>query len=78
MRVPLLAYVRASEPDDRPVWQPNWRIWRWVLAAVVVAYAASRSDGAVGTLLVLVAFGLACQALAEALPYGRGLTEWRQ
>ena len=49
-----------------------------MLAAVLVAYAAARSDGAVGTLLVLVVFALACRALAEALPYGRGLTEWRQ
>ncbi len=77
-RVPLLAYVRASEPEDHPVWEPRWRVWRWVLAAVLVAYAAARSDGAVGTLLVLVVFALACRALAEALPWGRGLTDWRQ
>ncbi len=76
--MPLLGYVRAPEAGDRPQWEPRWRVWRWVLVAVPLAYAAARSDGAVGTLLVLVVFGLVCQALAEALPYGRGLTEWRQ
>lgn len=76
--VPLFAYIRAPEPWGRPVWKPRWRVWRWVLAAMLVAYAAARADGAVGILLVFVVFGLVCQALAEALPYGRGLTEWRQ
>jgi hypothetical protein len=80
--VPFLAYVRASEPheppDDRRPWEPNWRIWRWVVAASVIAYAATRSEGAVEMLLVLVVFALCCRAALEAIPDGDGLREWRQ
>jgi hypothetical protein len=80
--VPLLAYVHAREPDEPPggrrPWEPNWRIWRWVVAALVVAYAATHADGAIETLLVFLAFGLGCRAVLEALPDGDGLREWRQ
>jgi hypothetical protein len=78
--MPLLAYVHAddSERPGRPPWEPNWKVWRWVGAAVVVAYAASRADGAMEALLVLVVFALACRALAELVPSGDGLREWRQ
>jgi hypothetical protein len=77
--VPLLAYVHAPQDGvDRRFWEPRWRVWRWVIAALVVGYAASRSGAALGTLLAFVVFGLVCQAVAEALPYGRGLSEWRQ
>ena len=69
-----------SEPGDgrpRP-WEPNWRVWRWVAAAVVITYAATHAHGAVQALLVLVVFALCCRALTEALPYGDGMREWRQ
>ena len=65
-------------PPGRAAWEPNWRLWAWVLAAAVVAFAAANTVGAVSTLLVLTAFGLCCRALNEAIPYGGGLTEWRQ
>jgi hypothetical protein len=74
----LLAYVRAEEPAHRPHWEPNWRVWRWLLTAVVVGFAASQSDGAVSVLLAFIVFGLVCRALSEALPWGDGLTDWRQ
>jgi hypothetical protein len=37
--VPFVAYVHAREPDEpedggRTPWEPNWRLWRWVAAAV--------------------------------------------
>jgi hypothetical protein len=76
--VPLLAYVRAPDPAPRPHWEPNWRVWRWLLAAVVIGFAATRSGGAVSVLLLFVVFGLACRALTEALPWGNGLSDWRQ
>ena len=69
----------ADEDPRRPApWEPNWRVWRWVLAAGVVGFAAENTVGAVSALLVLTAFGLCCRALDEALPYGMGLTDWRQ
>jgi hypothetical protein len=80
--VPFVAYVRAADDDPRPEgprpWQPDWRVWRWLIAAVPVVYAATRSDGTVELVLVLVVFALACRAAVEALPGGDGLREWRQ
>lgn len=81
--MPFLAYVHAREPDqpgddERAPWEPNWRIWRWIGAAAVVAYGATAAEGALETLLVFVVFGLCCRAAAEALPDGDGLREWRQ
>jgi hypothetical protein len=80
--VPFLAYVHAEEPDpdprDRPAWEPNWRLWRWLVAAVFFAYGATRAEGAVEALLVFVVFGLVCRAALEALPDGDGLREYRQ
>ena len=80
--MPFVAYVHAEDreprPEERRPWEPNWRIWRWVVAAVVVSYAATRSDGALEALLVFVVFGLICRAAVEALPNGDGLKEYRQ
>jgi hypothetical protein len=81
--VPFVAYVHAREPDEpedggRTPWEPNWRLWRWVGAAVVVAYGATRAEGALEYLLVLVVFALCCRALNELMPSGDGLREWRQ
>ena len=81
--MPFVAYVHARQPDEpedegRTPWEPNWRVWRWVVAAVLVTYGASRADGALEVLLVLVVFGLCCRAAPELLPSGDGLSEWRQ
>ena len=81
--MPFVAYVHAREPDPpedggRTPWEPNWRIWRWVAAAIVVSFGASRADGALETLLVFVVFALCCRAALVALPQGDGLREWRQ
>ena len=76
--MPLLAYVRAPEQARRPHWEPDWRVWRWVLAAIVAGFAAAHSGGAVSVLLLFAVFGLVCRALSEALPWGDGLSEWRQ
>jgi hypothetical protein len=80
--MPFVAYVHAEDrepgPEGRPPWEPNWRVWRWIVAAVFVAYAATRTDGAVEALLVFVVFGLACRAALEALPNGDGLKEYKQ
>ena len=80
--MPLVAYVHAEDPDLRPEgrqpWEPNWRVWRWIGAAVVVTFGATRSDGALEALLVFVVFALVCRAALEALPDGDGLREYRQ
>jgi len=74
----FLAYIRSQPEPGLPPWEPNWRVWRWVGAAAVVAFAAHHADGAVQYLLVVAAFALVCQALAAALPPLGGLREWRQ
>ena len=80
--MPFLAYVREREPEepdrDRRPWEPNWRIWRWLLPAAVVAFAATRLDGPWQALLVLLVFGLCCRAALDAVPDGDGLRDWRQ
>jgi hypothetical protein len=69
--------IHEREDGLRP-WQPDWRVWRWVAVAVLVGYAATRTTGGIGVLLILVAFCAACKALDQALPYGGGLREHRQ
>ena len=81
--MPFVAYVHVREPDEpedrgRAPWEPNWRLWRWVAAAVVVTFGAARADGPLELLLVFVVFGLCCRAALEALPEGDGLRDWRQ
>jgi hypothetical protein len=80
--VPFVGYVHVndhnSDPDERPVWEPNWRLWRWVLAAFVLAGAASVTQGLVSLVLVLAVFACGCRAAAEALPNGDGLREHQQ
>jgi hypothetical protein len=75
--VPFVAYVH-ERGADRSAWEPNWRVWRWVAAAAVVAYAATHAEGGVQVLLALIVFALACRAATEALPCADGLREWRQ
>jgi hypothetical protein len=81
--MPFFAYVHAREPDEpedeaRAPWEPNWRVWRWVAMAVVVTYGATRAQGMLEAVLVLVVFALCCRALLELFPDGDGLREWRQ
>jgi hypothetical protein len=80
--VPFVAYVHAQEPDPapggRPFWEPNWRLWRWIAAAIAFAIAADRSEGVVALVLVVVVFALVCKAADELMPDGDGLNEYRQ
>ena len=80
--MPFVAYVHAREPgppeDRRAPWEPNWRVWRWIGAALVAGYASAHSQGAAAALLALLVFVFVCQAAAEALPKGDGLREYRQ
>ena len=80
--VPFVGYIHAQDRDPRPEgpapWEPNWLVWRWILAALPFAYGVARADGAVKTLLAFVVFGLACRVLVELIPEGDGMREHRQ
>jgi hypothetical protein len=82
VQVPFVAYVHAEDreprPGDRRPWEPNWRIWRWIVAAAFFVYGASRTEGAMEALLVFAVFACVCRAAVEALPNGDGLREYRQ
>jgi len=53
-------------------------VWRWIVAAGVLAYGSAHTTGALAAVLVMVAFACVCQAAAEALPNGDGLRQHRQ
>jgi hypothetical protein len=80
--VPFVAYVHAQQPDpappERPAWEPNWRLWRWIAAVLALAVGAGETEGVTALVLVLGAFALGCKAVDEALPDGDGLREHRQ
>jgi hypothetical protein len=80
--VPFVAYVHAHEPDpreeSRAQWEPNLRVWRWIVAAAVLGYGSSQTDGPLAAVLMLIVFACVCRAAAEALPNGDGLREYRQ
>jgi hypothetical protein len=69
--------IHEQPPGPRP-WSPNWHVWRWVAIAVPVAYASTAADGAIGFLLLIVAFYAVCRALADALPGWPGMREHKQ
>jgi hypothetical protein len=66
-----------SEPD-RPVWEPNWRVWSWVLAAVAAGAGAYVTAGLIAYLLICAMVVCAAQACARAMPDLDGLREHRQ
>ena len=79
--MPFLGYIHAEEPDPRPPrrpWEPNWLLWRWILAAAVVFVAAGQTDGLTAAVLALVIFALVCRALLELMPRGDGMNQYRQ
>jgi hypothetical protein len=81
--MPFIAYVHAREPGPpdepgRPTWQPNWQIWRWVLAGAAFAFTSAYSSGGFELLMVLLAFVCGCRAAMAALPSGGGMNEYRQ
>jgi hypothetical protein len=80
--MPFIGFVHAEDPDPRPEgpppWEPNWKVWRWLLAAVFFGYGATQAQGAIEALCMFVVFGLVCRAAEEALPNNESLREFRQ
>ncbi len=71
---------RFSEPEwpERPVWEPDWRLWAWIAAALAATAGCFATGGLVSFVLLCAALGLGARACTRALPYGGGLSEYRQ
>jgi hypothetical protein len=67
-----------APPEERPAWEPNWRLLAWVALTIVAFVAADATTGVVAYGLVLVAFTCACRAVSVILPPLDGLREYRQ
>jgi hypothetical protein len=75
----MLIDTRTPPPgSDRPVWEPDWRIWSWVVAAVVAGVAESLATGFAAYVLLCVTVGFVAKAIANAVPAGGGMREHRQ
>jgi hypothetical protein len=66
------------DPPTGPVWEPNWPVWRLVLAAVFIGVAGLITSGFASYVCVVLAFTFALCAFDRALPYKDGLREYRQ
>jgi hypothetical protein len=67
-----------SPREERPAWEPNWRLWGWVAIAIAAFVAADATAGIVAYALVLVAITSVCRAVSVILPPLDGLREYRQ
>jgi hypothetical protein len=77
----MLIDTRDQPPPRRPerrAWSPNWRLWRWMAATIVLFVAAASTPGIVSYALVLGAVASACRAVTVILPPLDGLREYRQ
>ena len=70
--------VPPFREPERPVWEPDWRVWSWVLATVVATVATAMSSGLASYVLLCVAVGCGAEAFSRAVPYCGGLKEHRQ
>ena len=65
-------------PPGRPVWEPDPRLWAWVLAAVAAFVGASLTAGVASYVLVCAGVACAAQALVRSLPDPFGMHDHRQ
>jgi len=69
---------RPPEPGPEPI-DLDWRLWTWIVLAVLLFAAATSVTGAAGPGLALLGFTAALKALDRFVGrYGGGLQEWRQ
>jgi hypothetical protein len=77
----LLIDTRQPPPDpieERPAWEPNWRLWGWVALTIAAGIAAEAATGIVAYALVLATVTFACRAVCAVLPPLDGLRDYRQ
>ena len=69
--------IDTREPEQ-PVWEPDWAVWWRGTLAAALGIVAFFTAGAVSLLAMLLAFYFACATVERALPYRRGLSDYRQ
>jgi hypothetical protein len=77
----MLIDTREPPPDpveQRPAWEPNWRLWGWVALMIAAAIVSASTAGVVAYALALVTLGSACRAVIAVMPPLDGLREYRQ
>ena len=74
----MLIETRDQPGDRQPVWEPDWAVWWRGTLAAALGVTAFLTAGGISLLAMLLAFYFACSAFERALPYHRGLGEYRQ
>ena len=75
----LLIDTRNPPPSqERPAWEPNWRLWGWVAATIAVFVAANDTSGIVSYALAFATLACTCRAVLVVLPPLDGLRDYRQ
>lgn len=64
--------------DGQPIWEPDWAVWWRGTVAAALGITAFFTAGAVSVLAILLGFYFGCATIEKALPYHRGLGEYRE
>jgi hypothetical protein len=67
-----------ESPSDRPAWEPNWRLWAWVVLSIGTLVAADAVTGFAAYVLACVGLACVCRAICVVTPSLDGLREYRQ
>ena len=70
--------IDTRDHGAQPVWEPNWAVWWRGTLAAALGITAFFTAGAISLLAILLGFYFACSTVERALPYHRGLGEYRQ
>jgi hypothetical protein len=66
-----------SEPS-RPVWEPDWALVAWIVAAVAAGVACFATGGVASFVLLCLTMACAGQVVARVLPHVGGMRDYHQ
>ena len=62
----------------RPIWEPDWNLCAWIVAAVITTAACFSTEGIASFLLLCAALAFSALAVDRAIPRGGSMREYRQ